>query len=389
MTPAVVPPAPEIRLSAFYLTQFLANGIVAVYASIWMAERGLNPTEIGYVHAAPVLALIAVNLFVGRIADRADDWKGIIVIGCVLAAVFPVFLYVSGGFWPLLVMWSLATVSHAAVASVSDAATLRLTRRRGSDFGFIRGLGTLGFTLVLFLSGFVFQRFGSVAFLPLYIGLAAIRAAMSFRLPRLRAVDDVLRPPLGLSRLRPLLQPWFLLPLVGFAFVLVTHALLIGFQSLLWKQDGMSDGTIGIFIGIGATSEMLMFFGFRRFSGRFTARHLMLASALVSCLRWGVTATSPGLPLLALMQSLHGVTFALGYLGCINFIANWTNEDIAAEAQSLFVVVHQALTVIGLAVFGWAATAWGTEAYFLSTGMAGFGGLLIWLSLRLKEPAAT
>ena len=37
--------------------------------------------------------------------------------------------------------------------------------------------------------------------------------------------------------------------------------------------------------------------------------------------------------LLALLQLLHAFTFAMGYLGGIYFIANWTSEDIAAEAQ--------------------------------------------------------
>jgi PPP family 3-phenylpropionic acid transporter len=174
--------------------------------------------------------------------------------------------------------------------------------------------------------------------------------------------------------------------LVGWAMVFTTHLILSAFQSLLWKQQGISEDVIGVLIALGALSEAAMFFGFRRLAGRFSARSLMLLSAAVSAARWMAMSFSPGVEILFGLQLLHSVTFALGFMGCTNFIANWTSEDIAAEAQSFFVVLYQGMTVLALTAFGWLAGTWGAQAYLASAAFAAIGGLLVWISLRLREP---
>ncbi len=40
-------------------------------------------------------------------------------------------------------------------------------------------------------------------------------------------------------------------------------------------------------------------------------------------------------------------------MGCVHFIANWTSEDIAAEAQSFFQVLQQGFSVVGAVGVRW------------------------------------
>ena len=92
------------------------------------------------------------------------------------------------------------------------------------------------------------------------------------------------------------------------------------------------------------------------------------------------------MPFLIGLQLLHSITFALGYMGCVHFIANWTSEDIAAEAQSFFQVLQQAMSVIALVAFGWLIGIMGAHAYFVASAFAALGGVLIWLSMRMMQP---
>jgi PPP family 3-phenylpropionic acid transporter len=77
------------------------------------------------------------------------------------------------------------------------------------------------------------------------------------------------------------------------------------------------------------------------------------------------------------------VTFGLSYLGVVNFVANWTSEDIAAEAQSFFTVIRQVVQVVALTGFGLLTTQFGAGAFYGASAMAVAGAMLTFASLML------
>ena len=148
---------------------------------------------------------------------------------------------------------------------------------------------------VIYLTGQVVTLFGGGAFLPFFVGVALLRGLISLGLPKFRAPieERTLAVKLGASRMREVMKPWFLLPLVGWSMVFGTHLILNAFQGLLWKEQGIPELVIGLLIALGAASEATMMFVFRRFVGRFSARTLILASAVVSVIRWAAMGLSP------------------------------------------------------------------------------------------------
>jgi MFS transporter, PPP family, 3-phenylpropionic acid transporter len=221
----------------------------------------------------------------------------------------------------------------------------------------------------------------------LFAGFAMLRGIAAFALPKLRAEKGEAITG-GALHLAHVMKPWFLLPLFGWSMVFATHLILNGFQSLLWSQQGIATPVIGFLIALGALAETIMFFAFKQFAHRFTARKLILLSCLVSIVRWVAMSFAPDVPILIGLQLLHSVTFALGFLGCMNFIANWTSEDIAAEAQSFFVMLQQGTAFVALTGFGWFAGHYGPKAYLASAVFAAIGSLLVYLSLRMQPPKA-
>ena len=381
---------PELRTTAFYFTYFMGPGAAVMFLPIWLSEKGITTEQIGIINAVPVFVILALNLIVGRVADRARDWRQVIVIGALIAGIVPIGLFFVNEFWGILLFWTLAGLPGGAIGPVLDAATMRMTRRNGTDFGTIRAWGTVGYMLFNGLTGFLVVWYGSDIFVPLFVGLALLRAAVSLQLPGFRAPADhvtvaAARPVAG--KLREIVtKPWFILPLIGFAIIFGTHIILNAFASLLWKEQGISEDIIGPLIALGAAAEAGMMFLWKRLGGRVSARHMILLSALTSVLRWAAMAFSPPVWVLLLLQLTHGVTFALGYLGCVHFIANWTSEDIAAETQSLFQVLQQVMSVVALVGFGWLIGIYGAHAYLFASLAAVIGALCIWLSLRMMQP---
>ncbi len=370
--------SPELRTAAFYSVIFASGGAANGFAGIWFSSQGITAGQIGIINAAPVAVMLVMNLVVGRLADRAGDWRTVIVAGAILTGVFPLGLFFFGGFPGALVFWTLTAVAQASIVPVADAALMRITRRRGTDFGSIRAWGTVGYIFVIFASGYIVGWAGIGIFLPLFAGLSMLRGVLSLGLPRFRAPTAEAAIRTGATRLRAAMKPAFLLPLTGAAVIYSTVGILNGFQGLLWRQQGLPDSMIGALIALGAVSEAAMFFGFRRLSTRFSPTVLILVSGLTAVFRWAAFGFSPGIALLVPLQLLHSTSYALGFLGGVNLVANATSEDIASEAQSFFVFLQQVMSVMALTAFGWLAGAYGAHAYFASAAFAAVGcGLVI------------
>ena len=240
---------------------------------------------------------------------------------------------------------------------VADAAGLRMARREGLQFGRLRGLSTIGYLMVILISGYLLRDLGIALFLPLFVGLGFIRAIAALSLPRLRAPDAA---PVTTTSLWRGMKPWFVLTILGWAVVDSNHIILNSFQGVLWSQQGISTEVIGVLITLGALAETVMFFAFARVSARFAPRQLMIAAAGFSVIRWIGLALAPGPLLLIPLQLMHALTYAMGFLACTNFIADHTSEDNAAEAQSLLVMLE--LGVSAVVVLALMRTPWLTSS---------------------------
>jgi PPP family 3-phenylpropionic acid transporter len=378
--------SPELRASIFHFTVFGSTGAASAYFAIWLSGKGITPDQIGIINAVPVLVLLFASMLIGRLADKASDWRVMIIWLSVIAGAASLgFLFVSE-FWGALLVFTLCYTPAGAMVPIVDAATLRMTERRGSDFGFVRAWGTVGYTITAALTGALIGWLGAVVFVPLFIALSLMRTGLSFQLPRFRAPEHVAAPvrdPNG-PKLSSLLRPWFILPCIAFALIQSTHFFLGAMGALVWKIDGIGEGWVGPLIAISAAGEAITMFFWRQIGARMTARTMLIIAGIVGVARYGAMAFSPSLPILFFLQALHAITLPFSYFGIMHFIANWAPEDIAAEAQSFSSMLTQGFAVVTLVLFGWLVGVMGGGAYFVASGMALVAALLAWWSLILR-----
>jgi MFS transporter, PPP family, 3-phenylpropionic acid transporter len=379
---------PEVKTSIFYFTVFMSGGAANAYGGIWFENQGLSADQIGMISSVPLVILLLLNVFVGRLADRASDWKQVIILGSVGAALSPFGLLISNHFMNILLFWSLAVISQSAIVPVVDAAAMRVTVRRGTDFGAIRAWGTVGYVVAIFATGLLVSWLGGNIFVGLFVILGCLRAVASLLLPQFRAPEKVATIHGAATQFSHLMKPWLLVPLVAWAMIFSTHLVLNAFQALIWKQQGFDESTISFLIGLGAISEAAMFFAFKHFGNRFEPRHLMVVSGVVATLRWIAMAYAPNVYFLVPLQLLHSVTYAMGFLGCMRFVTKWTAEDMAAEAQGFAVVVQQVMGIFMFTIFGRLITNFAAQTYFASAAMAALGTLMVLFALKLELPKA-
>ncbi|WP_423068205.1 MFS transporter [Devosia sp. CN2-171] len=381
--------SPELRAAIYHFAVFGSTGVASVYFGIWLTNRGISPDEIGIINAAPLLLMLLVNQLVGRIADRMPDWRGVIIVLSLVAGAVPIALFFVSGFWGVLLVWTLSVMPAFALVPVVDAATLRMTQRRGTDFSAVRAWGTVGFMVTTGASGPLIAWLGDAAFVPIFVAFALLRALLSFQLPQFRAGEADRKPVArGARRLREVLKPWFLLTLLGVATLYASHGVLGAFGALLWHEQGIAEGLIGPLVATMAAAEAAMMFVWGRLKLKVSARHIILFACIVAAFRWTAMAFSPPVWVLFGLQMLHSVTFAMGYLGGIYFLANWTSEDIAAEAQGFSYVLQQAMSVLVIVGMGWFVAVYGTLAWLFVAGFAVIGALCVLASLRLQPKSS-
>lgn len=379
--------SPEVRTGFYYSVAYSSMGVVGAYFAIWLSEKGISAADTGIINSVPIFIMLGVNMIVGRLADRARDWRSVVVVGSLLSGVMSLGLFFAEEFWGILIFWTLTAIPIAAVLPVLDAAAVRMTRRNGTEYGKIRAWGTLGYMGALAATGYIVVWFGSWVFVPLIVLTAMVRGLVSIQLPRFRAAEGESAKPVAFvaSHVRELFKLWFMLPALGIALVFSTLFILNIFVALVWKKAGITEPVIGSLLAAGALSEAVIMFLFKGFANRFSARHLLLAAALVTAFRWVIMALSPPVWILFLLQLLHGISFGIGFLGLVNFIANWTSEDMAAEAQSLSMVLQQGVSVVALAGFGFLFQIMGIQAFYVTAGVCLVGALFIWLSFITKS----
>jgi MFS transporter, PPP family, 3-phenylpropionic acid transporter len=159
-----------------------------------------------------------------------------------------------------------------------------------------------------------------------------------------------------------------------------------GFGALLWHENGIPSYFLGPLLGFAAVGEAVLMFVWRRFGGRVTARNMILAGAVAGLIRFTIMAFNPPVEVLFLTQSLHAFSFGMGYFGVVHFIANWTNEANAAEAQGFFNMLNMAMAMLALTVFGVLVEFFGAYAFFYSTVTSSLAiGCVLW-SLKMRPP---
>jgi PPP family 3-phenylpropionic acid transporter len=347
----VSPPPALSRFLALYGALFAAFGVASPFFAAFLASRGLRPEAIGLVLAAGT----AIRLFAGPLGGRLADGLGaprLVLTGYAAAAALVAFGYLpASGLWPLLVV----SVAHAAVLApivpLADALALAAgAAGRGFQYGWVRGAGSAAFILGTLVAGQAVAGFGLAAIIWLNGALLSLATLCAARLP------DRLRHPVtaatsgGFGELLRL--PGFPRLMLVAALIQGSHAMHDSFAVIRWASAGIGSFTIGLLWSESVVAEVVVFlFIGRPLIDRLTPAGASVLAAAAGIVRWAVLAESGSVAAAALVEPLHGLTFALQHLACMRLIGWIVPGHLAATAQAFYntVAVGAAATLLTLA----------------------------------------
>jgi MFS transporter, PPP family, 3-phenylpropionic acid transporter len=195
--------------------------------------------------------------------------------------------------------------------------------------------------------------------------LLALAAVVALRLPR-NSLDRPAAP--RQANVRALFSAPGFVPLMALAaLVLSSHALHDGFELLRWEDGGIGPAAAGLLWSEGVVAEVVLFV----VAGPMLLRRLGPAGAAAlaasaGIVRWSVTAVTAWLPVLVLVEPLHGLTFALLHLACMQMLSVVVPPPLAATAQGIYGgVAVGTMTAIMTFVSGPLYGAFGPRAFWV------------------------
>ena len=346
-------PSFALRLGLLYAALFLVIGCYLPYLPVWLKSRALDADQIAVLLAATLYTRILFTPAISFVADRLGDRRAILIVLAWGSLLSFVILWVSDGFWQMLLAIILLAVNWTSIMPLVETVAASGIRSGGLDYGKVRLWGSITFIAASLGSGSVIQLFGPQAVLPILLAATALLVLATHLMPRQpkRPSQQAGSPPPVLRRLRLVdafalaRAPLFLLFLVAASLIQASHALMYAFGSLHWQAQGYSGGTIGALWSVGVVAEVALF----AVSGRViavcgTVRLLGLAGA-VAVLRWGFMAFDPPLLATGLLQILHAMSFGAAHLAAIHFLTHAVPEDRAATAQGLYAAMVAGLVM--------------------------------------------
>ena len=370
-----------------YAAMYAAFGVASPFLPAFLNARGLTPEQLGLALGAGTAVRLLTAPLAGRIGDLIQALRIVLVVCLALAAAVTLGYLAAHGFWILLGMSLLHAASLAPITILADALALGSAApppssgRRGFEYGWVRGTGSAAFIAGTLVSGQAVSAFGLdviVVWQALLLGAAALAATLVPELIHDRTADAVRAPARGVLILLRL--PLFRHLVLVAALILGSHAMHDAFAVIRWSAAGISPVTISLLWSESVAAEVVVFFVIGpALVIRLTPAGALAVASLAGMLRWVVAAQTTDVIALALVQPLHGITFALLHLACMRLLARIVPQGLEGTAQAIYGTIgigaaSALLTFISGALYG----RLGAQGFWVMAALCALAFPLTW-----------
>ena len=385
------------RFLVLYGSLYAGFGVQSPYLPILLDNRHLSPEMIALALAAGTAMRLTAAPAVARLADRLDAPKVFLALCSAAAGLIGLGYLPAQGAWALIALGVVHTAALAPLPPLSDTLALGAAAPTESGgmprwkfhYGWLRGCGSAAFVVGLVVSGQAIGHFGIVVIVWLNAALLLAASPVALGVPQLlasgghsRATASQASGVLALLRL-PLYRNMVLLA----ALILGSHAMHDSFAMIRWSRAGISPGASGILWSLSVAAEVVVFVVVGRpLLDRIGPAGAAVLSAGAGVVRWAVMAETACLPALALIEPLHGLTFALLHLTCMRLLAQCVPRHLEATALTIYgtVGIGIATALLTLAC-GPIFERFGAHGFW---AMAALCAAAMPLTLTLREPTA-
>lgn len=370
------------RLSTFYLFHFASLGVLVPYWSLYLKHQGFGAGEIGELMALLMATkIISPNIW-GWIADHTGLRLGVVRAGALLALITFTAIFFVNSYWATAVVMVLFSFFWNAVLPQFEANTLSHLGEQQHRYSSIRLWGSIGFIATVAGMGPLLDHFDAGIVPGVMLALFAGILLASLLAPR----QDGAPHPLGNESLRRVLLKPPVLALLAVCFLMqASHGPYYTFYTLYMEGHGYTRSAIGQLWALGVVAEVGIFLLMPRLVASYGLRSLLLASMVLTTLRWLLIGHYPqSLPIVLAAQTLHAASFGVYHATAIALFHRHFPGRLQGRGQALYASLSfGAGGALGSYYSGAVWESLGAEAAFvIAAGLSALALVIGWRWLK-------
>jgi PPP family 3-phenylpropionic acid transporter len=368
---------PYWRLSGFYFFYFALLGATAPFLALYFDHLGFSPARIGELVAIPMLMrCLAPNLW-GWLGDHSGQRLLIVRLGALCTLVCFAGIFVSHSYaWLALIMAAHAFFWHAVLPQF-EVITLAHLREQAARYSQIRLWGSIGFIVAVVGLGRLFEWLSLDAYPWALVLIMAGIVAGSFWVPNAQPLSRPGSAEQG-GFLRQLRRPGILAFYASVGLMQLSNGPYYTFLTLHLEALGYGRGTIGMLWALGVVAEILLFLVMARLLQRYSLRAVLLASFLITSVRWLLLGNlADQLAILLLAQCMHAATFGAFHAASIHFIQRSFEGGQQGQGQALYATLAGIGGALGALYAGYSWNSIGPAWTFALASLAALAAAVI------------
>ncbi len=376
------------RLRILYFLVFCCTASWLPIFAEYLKDHGLTGIKIGIILSITPVMMFLVQPFYGMLADSLG-YKKCLLLSSFLASLSYVFYLFDGGFAYLFVITIFMALFYNTIQPLLDSLSLKLVKTNPAfSYGTLRVAGAAGWAFTGIIVGHYIDTINTTVIFIFSAVSMLLTFIFSFSLKPDKE-KQTSSTPYSFKNIEEVFGNKVLIFLLICVFLISAGATTIwNFYSIYMKENGASASLVGYGISFQGLCELPLFYFSAKIIGKFGIKTTLLITIFATALRLLLYSVVKNPNAAILIEVLHGISWSLFWVVCVEYVNLLVKEDWRATGQSLlYAAYYGAGAIIGNF---WTGYLYDTkmkvaEIFLLNAGIVSVVGLFIWIFMKRQK----
>ena len=328
---------PFTWLALSFFGYYCAYGVFMPFFPVWLKSQHYGEELIGMVLASAYVFRFVGGLFFSGLIKRASQLiNSLRLLALASALIMAGLSFAAESFWLLFGAIGLFAMVNSAGMPITDSLASTWQRQIQLDYGKARLIGSMAFVVGVTLFGNVIGFFGEQNIVWILTALLLVYSMMQCVTPTIPPQDEPSEQATAEVRYWDLLKNNSTLRvLIASSLIQGSHAAYYVYSVLYWTSLGIPVSQTSLLWGVAVVAEILLFFFSRRLLQNWKVTTIFYLATFACIVRWLGLATANTIWLIAILQLLHSLTYAVAHYGMVRYITTQPQAHIS-KLQALY-----------------------------------------------------